>query len=214
MPDFAVIIADIKASRKMSDHERWEGQLFLKSAIVQINETYTAFIEAPFMITKGDEFQGVLKDLTVVHELMDKFEQLVHPLDLRFGIGHGKIYKMGSRIPIEMDGPAFHHANAALNFAKKKKLQVRFQTDQAPFDLQMNTIYRLVQSIKRGWNTRNYKRYWKYKELGTFQKVAEREGVSVQAVWESLYGCGALDVLQAEKAIRQMLQEFSAADIA
>jgi len=213
MSEFGVVIADIKASRKMSDHERWEGQLFLKSAIVQINETYAALIEAPFMITKGDEFQGVLKDLSVVHDLMDKFEQLVYPLDLRFGIGYGNVYKMGSRIPIEMDGPAFHHANAALNFAKKKKLQVRFQTDNTSFDLQMNTIYRLVQSIKRGWNTLNYKRYWKYKEVGTFQKVAASEGVSVQAVWESLFACGALDVLHAEKAIRLMLEAFSTESI-
>ncbi len=208
MARFTVINADIVASRRMPDRERHEGQLFLKSALIQLNETFAGDIEAPFMITKGDEFQGVLKDFTSVHAVLNKIEQMIYPVELRFGVGYGEVYKMGSEITIEMDGPAFHRANEALKIAKKKKYSVWFQTNVPEFDQTINTIYLLIQALKRGWSDLNYKRYWRYKDLGTFQKVAAQESVSTQAVWESLFQCGALDVLKADRALTNMLKHF------
>lgn len=207
MSEFAVIIADIKGSKKMEDRERYEWQLFLKSAIVQINEKYADTIEAPFMITKGDEFQGVLKSLTVVNHIMSSFERLLFPLILRYGVGFGTIQKMGSNIPIEMDGPAFHRANAALSLAKKKKHVVHFNSGNNHFDLNINTIFSLLYAIKNRWSEINYKRYWKYKDLGTYDRVAEQEGVSPQAVWDSLRNANAIDVINAEQALNDILIE-------
>jgi len=206
MKNFVVINADIKASRKLRDLERYEWQLFLKSAIVQINENYRPAVEADFMITKGDEFQGVLNDLARVNEIMLFFERLVYPLRLRFGVGYGLIQKMGSQVAIEMDGPAFHLASSALSTAKKKKVAVYVKTQNTAFDLSMNTIYQLLYSIKNRWHEIAYKRYWKYKELGTFKLVAEQEGVSTQAVWDSLNSSGALEALKVEQTLDQLFK--------
>lgn len=205
MQDYAVIIADIKNSRQLQERERYEWQLFLKSAVVQINESFSEIIEAPFMITKGDEFQGVLQDLSLVNKVILQFEHLVYPLTLRFGIGYGPIQKMGSKIPIEMDGPAFHRANAALNLAKKKKLTVHVDTKDNEFDQWVNTLYRLIFSIKGRWSETTIKRYWMYKEMGTFKRVAADERVSPQAVWDSIHHSGAVDVLDAEKTLNEIL---------
>lgn len=205
MQNYAVIIADIKSSRQLKERQRYEWQLFLKSAIVQINETFAPKIEAPFMITKGDEFQGVLQDLSLVNQIMLKFEFLVHPLKLRFGLGYGPIQKMGSLIPIEMDGPAFHRANAALNLAKKKKLTARVDTNDNDFDRWVNTLYQLIFSIKGRWSDTTLKRYWMYKVLGTLKRVAAEEGVSSQAVWDSINHSGASDVMAAEKTLDEIL---------
>jgi len=205
MQDYAVIIADIKNSRQLQEQERYEWQLFLKAAVVQINESFSEIIEAPFMITKGDEFQGVLQNLSLVNKVILQFEHLVYPLTLRFGIGYGPIQKMGSKIPIEMDGPAFHRANAALNLAKKKKLTVHIDTKDNEFDQWVNTLYRLVFSIKGRWSETTIKRYWMYKEMGTFKRVAADERVSPQAVWDSIHHSGAVDVLDAEKTLNDIL---------
>lgn len=204
MQNFAVVIADIKASRKLTDRKRYEWQLFLKSAVVQINENFSQFIEAPFMITKGDEFQGVLRDLSVVDQILLDFERLVYPITLRFGVGYGPIQRMGSIIPIEMDGLAFHRADAALHLAKKKKVNALFSTVDSEFDLWVNTIYSLINTIKKRWSKTTYKRYWKYKELGTYKRVATEELVSPQAVWESLHNSGAANVLEAEKKLTKI----------
>jgi hypothetical protein len=202
-----VIISDIIGSRKLNDHERHEWQLFLKSSIVQINEKFSDFIEAPFMITKGDEFQGVLKRIGSVHSIVMEFERLVFPLTMRFGVGHGVIQKMGSKIPIEMDGAAFHRAQAALNKAKKKKKVIIIETENEYFNLQVNTIYQLIYAIKERWSDISYKRYWKYQECGTYERVAQEEGVSTQAVWDSLHNSHAIEVIQAEHAICRLLYE-------
>ncbi len=207
MQAFTVVSGDIKASRKMKNMERYEWQLFLKSAIVQLNEQYAALIEAPFMITKGDEFQGVLKRLSDVNKIICKFEQLIYPLNIRFGIGYGSIQKMGSKIPIEMDGPAFHRAGEALAIAKQKKRPVWLNTAAANFDLSVNTIYQLIYAIKSRWSKTSYTRYWKYKEFGTYEKVAQAEGVSAQAVWDSLHHARAVDVIEAERVLEILFEK-------
>lgn len=207
MEMYTVIVSDIIGSRKLNDYERHEWQLFLKSAIVQVNENFFRFIEAPFMITKGDEFQGVLKSISSMHQIMMEFERLIFPLTLRFAVGYGAIQKMGSKIPIEMDGQAFHRAQAALNVAKKKKLSVVINTGNEDFDRMINTIYQLMYAIKSRWSDVNFKRYWKYQEIGTYERVAQDEGVSTQAVWDSLHHSNAIDIIQAELTLNQILCE-------
>lgn len=205
-PKYAVIIADIKGSKKMAEIERYEWQLFLKSAIVQVNENWKDAIEAQFMITKGDEFQGVVHDVPNAHSIMIEFERLLSPLELRFGIGLGRIQKMGANIPIEMDGPAFHRANRALIFAKKKKNCVQFHSSDAQLDKYINTLYSLIYAIKNDWSPIIRSRYWKYKELGTYDKVADIDGVSPQAVWDSLRNANAIEVINAEETIKEFLK--------
>ena len=190
----------------MKEKERYEWQLFLKSAIIQVNENWSKVIEAPFMITKGDEFQGVLHDIPVAHSIMTEFERLLIPLQLRFGIGLGSIQKMGANIPIEMDGPAFHRANMALIQAKKRKHHVHFQSADPTLDLFINTMYSLIYAIKKDWSKINISRYWKYKELGTYEKVADIEGVSPQAVWDSLHNANAIEVMEAEETVKEFLK--------
>lgn len=206
MEKYVVINADIKASRKLQDYERYEWQLFLKSAIVQINENYRKSIEAPFMITKGDEFQGVIKKLDRVNRIIMDFEHLLYPQRLRFGVGLGSVQKMGSNVSIEMDGPAFHLASFGLSKAKKEKGYVNVDTQNEIFDLSLNSIYKLVHLIKKRWSDIHYKRYWRYKELGTCKLVAREARVSTQAVWDSLHSSGALELIKIEERIERLFR--------
>jgi hypothetical protein len=204
-----VIIADVRGSRKMARDERYEGQLYLKSAIIQVNENFAELIEAPFMITRGDEFQGVLSLMENAFSTMLEFERLLFPLQLRYGIGRGAIQRMGSKIPIEMDGPAFHRATEALNQVKKKKQFFLCKTDSAQSDLIINTVLSLMCAIKSKWNEITFNRYWKYKELGTFERVAQFENVSTQAIWDSMHNMRVMDILDAEKNLINYLREDS-----
>jgi hypothetical protein len=203
-----VIIADVRGSRKMAREERYEGQLFLKSAIIQVNEQFSDIIEAPFMITRGDEFQGVVHDLRNAFIAMLEFERLLFPVQLRYGIGRGIIQKMGSKIPIEMDGQAFHRANEALTHVKKMKHFMHCHIDNPNTDLMINTIFSLICAIKGRWNEVAFDRYWKYKKLGTFERVAELENVSTQAVWDSMQNMRALEVLDAEKSLLRIFNHL------
>jgi hypothetical protein len=202
---YTVIIGDVCGSRKMNDDDRYEGQLFLKSAISQINEKFKDHIEAPFTITRGDEFQGVLANLPCMMSVLLEFERLLFPLTLWYGIGTGLIQRMGSALPLEMDGPAFHRASEALNYAKKKKKQMIYKSEQEQVDLLINTIFILMHAIKSRWNQSNFERYWRYKELGTYEKVAAYENVSAQAVWDSMQNTRALQIIHSEQAVMDFL---------
>lgn len=201
--NFVVLIADVRGSRNMTQDARYEGQLFLKSALVQINEKFGQRIEAPFMITKGDEIQGVTKQLGDAIEIILDMEQILHPLKLRYAIGTGEIHKMGSLIPIEMDGPAFHRANEALELCKKNKCDIFVNTENIKDNMLLNHYFNLIFFIKNRWNEKNFERYWDYKELGTFDKVAKKENVSPQAIWDSMKNKGMLDVIGAEEFLMQ-----------
>jgi hypothetical protein len=207
MNQSVVIIADICGSRKMKSNERYEGQLLIKSSIVQINEDFKDYIEAPFTITRGDEFQGVVGNLNQAFDIILEFERLLFPLQLRYGLGKGTIQKMGSALPIEMDGPAFHNATSALDEAKRKKNFIQVESGNPCLDVMLNNVLLLMYAIKSRWNQINFQRYWMYKELGTFEKVAQREKVSAQAVWDSMQNMRVQEILQVEKSLRVFLEE-------
>ena len=198
---YTVIIADVSGSKQLSGRNRYQTQLFMKSAIVQINEQFADLIEAPFTITKGDEFQGLLTDMAAAFEIVLAFEKLTFPVKLRFGVGVGTVFKMGSHLPIEMDGPAFHHANAALNLAKKRKCTYCINTNYDEIDLLPNTIFELMTAIKTRWTERHYRLYWNYQDLGTYREVAALESVTPQAICDTLKNMRANSVRAAENSL-------------
>ncbi len=206
--NYAVIIADVSGSKQLSGKNRYQTQLFLKSAIVQINEQFADYIEAPFTITKGDEFQGLLVDMCHAYEIVLAFEKVLFPVKLRFGMGVGHIYRMGGKLPIEMDGPAFHRANAALNRAKKKKVSYFLITDNEQIDLLVNTSFQLIHAIKSRWNQRIFRLYWRYKDLGTYREVAAVEKITPQAVCDALKTNRATDVKSAEENLLAFFAEY------
>ncbi len=205
---YAVIIGDVAGSKRLSSRNRYQTQLFMKSAIVQINEEFADHIEAPFTITKGDEFQGLITNLEVAFKVVMALEKLTFPVKLRFGIGVGNIYRMGGILPIEMDGPAFHRANYALNDAKKKKQDYFLHSNEETLDILANTVFHLMTAIKLRWNERHYRLFWRYKDLGTYRQVAELENVTPQAICEALKNTRALYVKSAEENLLEYFRKF------
>lgn len=205
---YAVIIGDVSGSKQLSGRSRYRTQLFMKSAIVQINEQFPEDIEAPFTITKGDEFQGLLTNLEAAFRVVLALEKLTFPVKLRFGIGVGNIFKMGGRLPIEMDGPAFHRANNALNLAKKKKIDYCIKSTDEAQDILTNTVFQLMTAIKLRWNERHYRLFWNYKDLGTYREVAAVENITPQAVCEALKNTRALQVKSAEENLLDYFRKY------
>ncbi len=203
--NFVVLIGDISGSRQLTGRNRYQCQLYVKSAIVQINEQFRDQLEAPLTISKGDEFQGLLSQLRPTLEIMLYMEKLTFPVPLRFGIGVGPVFKMGGSLPIEMDGPAFHRASAALNAAKKKKVAYRIETPWPEENQILNVVFRLLSAIKSRWNERHFRLFWAYKEFGTYREVAHMEGITPQAVCDTLKNCRALDVRAAEEELMDYL---------
>ena len=206
--NYAVLIGDISGSKLLNGMDRYQTQLFIKSAIVQVNEEFSSFLEAPTTMTKGDEFQALVDTPGHTFEIVQALQKMVYPISLRFGIGVGTIYRMGSVLPIEMDGPAFHRASRALQLAKKLKSSLWFISEIEFFDPLLNTIFQLISAIKSRWNDHHYQLYWDYQELGTYRKVAEKKNVTPQAICDVLKNSRATDVIHAEKNITSILGQI------
>lgn len=58
-PQYCAIIGDINESRKLE--KRGAVQKIFERAVEQINKTYQDEIASKFLITTGDEFQGLLQ---------------------------------------------------------------------------------------------------------------------------------------------------------
>ncbi len=205
---YTVIIGDISRSKELTGQSRYQTQLFLKSAIVQINEQYREFLQAPMTITKGDEFQALVSNPSRGYEIIQALERMVFPIRIRYGLGMGIIYRMGGVLPIEMDGPAFHKANQALELAKKKKIDIWLVSGNEVIDNLVNTVFMLITAIKSRWNERHYKLFWSYQDLGTYREVAAQENVTPQAICDILKNIRATQVIAAEKNLMQFFNQF------
>ncbi len=206
--EYTVIIGDISGSKRLNGLDRYQTQLFMKSAIVQINEEFETFMDAPATMTKGDEFQALVDTAGHAFQIIQVLQRMVFPISVRYGMGVGMIYRMGGRLPIEMDGPAFHRANSALALAKKRKSCIWFNSERTSLDSLLNTVFLLISSIKSKWNERHHQLYWDYLELGTYKKVAEKQNVTPQAICDVLKNNRAIDVIEAEKNVNEVLQHF------
>ena len=88
---YYALIGDMVASKKLSPEERWTAQERLASALEKINREFADTVAADFLITLGDEFQGLMKReadpvsaaLMIMHEL--------RPYEIRIAIGLGGI---------------------------------------------------------------------------------------------------------------------------
>ncbi|MGB5874912.1 MAG: SatD family protein [Bacteroidota bacterium] len=119
---FCVIIGDMKKSRQLEN--RANAQLQFQSAIDAINSDFRSSIRSEFLITWGDEFQGVLESATDSLRLIRAFQRtiaakvFIPPVDFRFGVGVGPIQTEIKRVARAMDGEAFHRAREALSRSK------------------------------------------------------------------------------------------------
>lgn len=82
---YIAIIGDIKNSKKIEDRNRVQKKL--NEILNDINEKYQDDISAKFIITLGDEFQGLLGDGKNVIEIIEEIQWKMHPVEIRFGIG-------------------------------------------------------------------------------------------------------------------------------
>ncbi len=159
---YIAIIGDIKDSKKLENRNMIQNQL--KQVFEMINETYCADISSKFLITLGDEFQGLLHNganaLTIIHEIEGK----MFPVKIRFGIGVGEITTdIDKDTPLGADGPAYYNARIAIEGLKadeKKNMSIssdiRIEIDKENYDSArfMNTIFSLLTAIKNSWTVR------------------------------------------------------------
>jgi len=201
--DYCVVIGDISKSRELGD--RAAIQRRFKAAIEEINQRFTDFIVSRFLVTIGDEFQGVLNDVANSYDVIVAMRELLYPVQFVFGVGVGTITTEIAPEAIGMDGPAFHNARAALEEGKEEGYEVRYRGLGEPFDYLINAMLVLIEALKRRWTERQFKVISIYRQTGSQAEVARRLKVSRAAISQTLAAAGWDAVAVGEDALRRLL---------
>lgn len=115
---YCAVIGDLVESRHLDN--RYEVQEQLKQLLKDLNRTYDQDLAAGFVITLGDEFQGLFHQVDHVMDILETIRLKMYPVKVRFGLGLGV---MATAIDpagaIGADGPAFYAARAGINRIKE-----------------------------------------------------------------------------------------------
>lgn len=201
--DYCVIIGDISKSRELRDRAAIQERF--KAAIEEINQRFTDWIVSKFLVTIGDEFQGVLNDVAKSYDVMIAMRELLYPVKFVFGVGVGTITTEIAPEAIGMDGPAFHNARAALEEGKEEGYEVRYRGLGEPFDYLINAMLVLIEALKRRWTERQFKVISVYRQTGSQAEAARRLKVSRAAISKTLAAAGWEAVAVGEDALKKLL---------
>src|SRR5437763_12904018 len=100
------LIGDMVGSRELLPSRRPKIQERFREFIQYLNKKYAKDILAKFVITLGDEFQGLLLSATPVRNLMWDVDQRFSDRDLRAGVGLWVLTTPIQREAIHVEAPA------------------------------------------------------------------------------------------------------------
>lgn len=192
---YIAVIGDIKESKKITN--RSEVQKKLKQILEKINDKYTDDISSKFMITLGDEFQGLLCNGKNIMNIIFEIERDMYPVKIRFGVGAGTITTaVNKEMSIGADGPGYYNARNAIEIIKEneKKKQtnaadIRFEAEGSnqATTIMINTILSLLTVIKNSWSDRQREIIWDMLQYQDNQvDAANRFKIKQPAIQKSL----------------------------
>ena len=188
--EFVAVKMDMRSSRRIRDREQAQER-FLQ-VMDALNREFAASIQARFIVTHGDEAQGMLRPETAPDALaaMERAIEGVFPVRLRFGIGMGTLSTPLQPESIGMDGQAWHAANRALDLARSRRKHVMFSGFGEQTDEQLCAVANLLLHLRSGWSPEQ-RRAIELMDAGMMQSaVAETLGISESAVSQRLATAG------------------------
>ena len=206
-----VVIGDIVESRKLTVQRRSSLQVELNGVLKWFNRHYKGAVLSDFLVTLGDECQGVLGAAEAFVELMWAVETVIPDSEIRWGIGHGAIVGPLEPVALGMDGPAFYRAREAVINAKRARalggVFAGFGNDE---DVMLNGFARLLHYERSNWSPLQRRVMEELRVVPNVANVAERLGVSRQDISKKSQRAGGRAYFEAESAWRLLLSRFDA----
>jgi len=181
----------------------------MQKTLEDINGTFAPSLAAKFLITVGDEFQGLLGDPVIIPKLIRELEVNLPTTRLRLGIGRGPLHTDLGDYAIAMDGPAWHAARKALEEAKVgRRFGGVFVGFGATEDRILNGMARVLHHVRSHLTAKQRELLEALLQNGTQTEIASREGISKQAVSKQARSAGLEAYKEAEEAWRLILTAF------
>lgn len=201
------LIADVVGSRSVPRIQRRALQHRFTQVIDDFNLKYSKMIAAKFVITLGDEFQGLLNSAAVVPDLIWRLEEDLPGYDFRLGIGAGTLDTPVQKYAINIEGPALHMARAAIESARKTRTLGGVFHGFGELDDILNGIARLLWFQRSRW-TRAQRRIAGLLRQGMLQtQVAKKLRIRKQVVSKQVLSSGYFPYAAGDWAWRMILDK-------
>ena len=192
---FVAVIGDMKDSRHLEN--RKEVQVRLQGILDRLNEKYKDEIVSRFLITPGDEFQGLLSSGKYILDMVNEIRMEMYPVRLRFGIGFGQITTdIRTEMALGADGPGYYRAREAVELLKEREKKKRsvlaelcLKMDETHRDKEilLNTVFDLMYVVESGWTDRQREVIWDMLLHGDGQQnTASRLDITQSTVQKTL----------------------------
>lgn len=147
--NYLAVIGDVVGSRQAPD--RGGLQQRLQGGLRDVNAAFGS-LAAEFVLTVGDEFQGLLAGAQELDKLLATLRTHAFPAELRLGLGIGGLDTRLEKQALGMDGPCFHRARQAIERAAARRTPIETDSGQAPAAFE---IYALMTGyMRQRWTTR------------------------------------------------------------
>lgn len=194
--DFIALVGDVVGSKDVAD--RADLQERLRIGLDEVNGRFKEGIAAQFVLTIGDEFQGLLSGPDGLELILGRLWMHAYPDELRFGLGLGDLSTPLQPQALGIDGPCFHRARAAVEraVARGTSVEVEAASQRGAFE-----IYAWLQAhMRRGWTDRQ--RQIADLALAGLEgvEIGRRLSITPSAVSQHLRAAGAKPLAEATRA--------------
>lgn len=213
------VIGDIVNSRRVGSEDRQDFQQLLQGAIDHVNRLHTRSILAKFVITAGDEFQGLLSKAQPLPDIIWMIEKAVADwasendltgiVDVRFGVGCGRLETELKKFAVGMDGSVWHEARQALKTAEsKRRLGGLFSGFSEPDQTIINAFAALLRQLREQMTHRQLEVLDALRNAGEQKAVAATLKISKQAVHKHVAVSGWEEYKEGKAAMELALSRF------
>jgi SatD family (SatD) len=184
---WGVIVSDVVSSGRTPHLRSVLGDKLRRVAAAHLREKR---IRLPYAVTAGDEFQTVASDLGQIPGLIFDLRRRMRPLQLRIGIGVGRI-SGHLRPPVnQLGGQAFEFARTAIGETKEGRLHsgkiTRFRSENEEFDLLANLIYNLHDALVGHLSEKQWRTVDAYLAKGRVDLAARSLGINASTASRNL----------------------------
>ena len=219
---FTVIIGDLIDSRKISDRDVFSGTLnsVLKSVTILFKSAFYAIPN----LTGIDGLSVVLYEPAMSYKFCRAFNERIYPEQFRFAIVNGKLdVGVESRESGKMDGIAFHKASGlieSMKISRNKNININEKTnknkyyrfeikEEGRFNEILDELTNLTHLFRMGLTGRQRDVFYAYSMLRNQTEVANKLGITQQAVSISLRRAHYEDITRAEEFVDILLSEVN-----
>jgi hypothetical protein len=204
--NYIAVIADIVDSRGLPRSRRRVFQRQFSGLIASLNRDYRKTMASKFVITLGDEFQGLLNSASLLPDLIWRLEQDFPQVQFRMGIGLGTLDTTLQEYAINIDGPAFHLGRAAIEEAKKNEALGGVFRGFGDLDGILNGIAGLLWFQRSHWTDAQRKIASLLRQGMSQTQAAKKLRITKQVVSRQVRSSGWYHYIAGENAWRKILK--------